>query len=148
MLIKSIILSSAFKIIPKNSSASKEGEPFPPFDHAHHKQYKRSSLQLYRLSLEYSTFRLHQWIPSGLSDHYIIYYWNCVLREFLYMHPNRGIVHSYRGLDGLVTRPYYPNTLTPLSVCTKNTPRESLWIPVTWNHVLTRNDSKLHLLLH
>ena len=40
------------------------------------------------------------------------------------MHPYRGILHKYRRLDGLSTRPYDQNTLTHQSTDTNDAPRD------------------------
>ena len=47
------------------------------------------------------------------------------------MHPERGIVRTYRRLDGLSTRPDDQNTLTCQSADTNYAPRGPLHGPVT-----------------
>ena len=64
------------------------------------------------------------------------------------MHPDRGILRTYRRLDGISTRPDNHNTLTNQSSDTKNEPRDPLHFPVTWNPSQTRPYSILRLRLH
>ena len=52
------------------------------------------------------------------------------------MHPDRGIVRTYRRSDSLSTRPDDHNTLTCQSSNTNDAPREKLLVPVTWNTYL------------
>ena len=47
------------------------------------------------------------------------------------MHPDIGIVRTYRRSDGLYTRPDKQNTLTCQSVDTNDAPRDPLIGPVT-----------------
>ena len=46
------------------------------------------------------------------------------------MHPDRGIVRTYRRSEGLSTRPDDSNTLTRQSVDANDAPRDPLHIPV------------------
>ena len=56
---------------------------------------------------------------------------NGMQQERLTVHPDRGIVRTYRHSDGLSTIPYDPNTLTPQSAVTNDAPRDPLLGPVT-----------------
>ena len=64
------------------------------------------------------------------------------------MHPDRGIVSTYRRSYGLSTRPDDHNSLTRQSIDTNDAPRDPLHGPVTWNPVRTRPYSTLQLRLH
>ena len=63
------------------------------------------------------------------------------------MHPDRGILHTYRRSDGLSTRPDNHNTFTRQSADTNEFPRDPLHGPVTWNPARTRPYSTLRLRL-
>ena len=60
------------------------------------------------------------------------------------MRPDRLIVCTYRGSDGLSMRPDDHNTLPCQSYNTNDSPREPLHGPVTWNPDRTRPYSTLH----
>ena len=54
------------------------------------------------------------------------------------MHPERGIVRTYRQSDGLSMITDDQNTLTRQSPNTNDAPRDPLLGPVTWNPAHTR----------
>ena len=63
------------------------------------------------------------------------------------MHPDRGIVRTYRNSYGLSTRPDNHTTLTHRSADTNDAPKDPLHGPVTWNRARTRPYSTLRLRL-
>ena len=63
------------------------------------------------------------------------------------MHPDRGIVCTYRWSDGISMIPDDHNTLTCQSANTNNATREYFHGPGTWNYVRVRPYSTLRLLL-
>ena len=63
------------------------------------------------------------------------------------MYLDRGIVRMYRRSDSLSMRPNDQKNLTCQSVYMRNSPRDPLHAPVTWNPTRTRPYSTLRLRL-